>query len=259
MYRLSICADTVFLDLPFEERVRKIADAGFLVEFWGWKGRNLSVFTDNPKIEVCGFSGTQGGSCVHPDGTADYVAGIAESTPVAKKLKASFLVVHGGELGPNGEVVHKISTNPVTHWITAYKALSQLAKLGEESGVTYCLEVLNTKVDHPGYSINYVEDAVRLVKEVNSPYVKVLCDIYHSAVEEGNVVQLLRNYHPYIGHIHVADLPGRHEPGTGELNYRFVAEALHEIGYEGIVGMEAYPLADSHQAMESFRAAFSVA
>jgi hydroxypyruvate isomerase len=257
MYRLSVCADTVFLELPFEERVKKIAAAGFLVEFWGWKGRDLSIITADPTIKVCGFSGTQGGSCVHPDDMAAYVAGIAESTPVAKKLQASFLVVHGGELGPKGEVVHKISASPVTHWITAYKTLSQLAQLGQENRVTYCLEILNTKVDHPGYSINFIEDAVRLVKEVDSPYIKILFDIYHTQVEEGNVVQLLRAYHLYIGHIHVADVPGRHEPGTGELNYRFVAEALREVGYEGVVGMEAYPLEDSYQAMDRFRAAFS--
>jgi len=256
MYRLSICADTIFLDLPFEERLPIIAEAGFLVEFWGWKGRNLDIIGQND-IQVCGFSGTQGGSCVHPDGLADYVAGIAESTPVAKKLGASFLVVHGGELGPNGEVVHKISSNPATHWITAYKALSQLARLGEEYGITYTLEVLNTKVDHAGYSINIIEDAVRLVKEVDSPYVKILFDIYHTQIEEGNVVELLQKYHPYIGHIHVADVPGRHEPGTGELNYRFIAKTLRDIGYEGIVGMEAYALSDSNEAMERFRAAFS--
>lgn len=256
MYRLSICADTVFLDLPFEERLKKIADAGFLVEFWGWKGRNLEVISQN-NIPVCGFSGTQGGSCVHPDGMADYVAGIAESTPVGKKYGASFLVVHGGELGPNGEVVHKISSNPATHWITAYKALSQLAKLGEESGITYTLEVLNTKVDHAGYSINIIEDAVRLVKEVDSPHVKILFDIYHTQVEEGNVAELLQKFHQYVGHIHVADVPGRHEPDTGELNYRFIAQVLREVGYEGIVGLEAYAKSDSNEAMERFRAAFS--
>jgi hydroxypyruvate isomerase len=256
MYRLSICADTVLLDLPFEERLPIIHEAGFLVEFWGWKGRKLDVISQH-NIEVCGFSGTQGGSCVHPDGLADYVAGIRESTTVAKKFGASFLVVHGGELGPNGEVVHKISTNPATHWITAYKAMSQLAKLGEENQVTYTLEVLNTRVDHPGYSINIIEDAVRLIKEVGSPHVKILFDIYHTQVEEGNIVQLLRDYHPYIGHIHVADVPGRHEPDTGELNYRFVAGVLRDVGYEGVVGMEAYPLEDSYQAMERFRAAFS--
>jgi hydroxypyruvate isomerase len=256
MFNLSVCADTIFLDLPFEERVKKIAEAGFLVEFWGWKGRNLAVLSSDPSIEVAGFTGTQSGSCVHPDGVIDYVTGITESTMIAKKLGASFLVIHAGELGTNGEVAHKISTNPSTHWVSAYKALNQLAKLGEENGITYALEVLNTKVDHPGYSINIIEDAVGLIKEVDSPYVKILFDIYHTQIEEGNVVELLRKYHPYIGHIHVADVPGRHEPGTGELNYRFIAQTLHEVGYQGLVGMEAYPLADSHQAMERFQAAF---
>ena len=256
MYRLSVCADTVFLDLPFAERVKKIAEAGFLVEFWGWKGRNLDVIR-NSQIEVCSFSGTQGGSCVHPDDVADYVGGIAETTTVAKKLGVPLLIVHGGELGPNGEVVHKISSNPATHWITAYKALSHLAKLGEENQITYTLEVLNTVVDHPGYSINIIEDAVRLVKEVDSPYVKILFDIYHTQVEEGNVADLLRAYHPYIGHIHVADVPGRHEPGTGELNYPFIAEVLREVGYEGVVGMEAYPKENDDLALEQFREALS--
>jgi len=256
MFHLSVCADTIFLDLSFEERVKKISEAGFQVEFWGWKGRNLDVFSNDPSIEVCGFSGTQGGSCVHPEGVANYVTGITETTTVAKKLGATFLVVHAGELGPNGEVIHKVSANPATRWISAYKALSQLAKLGEENDITYALEVLNTKVDHPGYSIHIIEDAVRLVREVDSPSIKILFDIYHTQIEEGNVVELLRKYHPYIGHIHVADVPGRHEPGTGELNYRFIAQVLRDVGYEGVVGMEAYPLADSHQAMERFRAAF---
>jgi len=256
MFHLSVCADTIFLDLSFEERVKKISEAGFQVEFWSWKGRNLDVFSNDPSIEVCGFSGTQGGSCVHPEGVANYVTGITETTTVAKKLGATFLVIHAGELGPNGEVIHKVSANPATRWISAYKALSQLAKLGEENDITYALEVLNTKVDHPGYSIHIIEDAVRLVREVDSPSIKILFDIYHTQIEEGNVVELLRKYHPYIGHIHVADVPGRHEPGTGELNYRFIAQVLRDVGYEGVVGMEAYPLADSHQAMERFRAAF---
>jgi len=257
MTQLSVCADTIFLNLPFEERVKKIAEAGFLVEFWGWKGRNLGIFRKDPSIDVCGFSGTQTGTCVHPEGVEDYVSGIKESTAIAKNLGASFLVVHAGELGPNGEVVHKTSTNPVTRWITSYKALSQLAKLGEENEITFVLEVLNTKVDHPGYSINIIADAVRLVREVNNPHIKILFDIYHTQIEEGNVVELLQQYHPYIGHIHVADVPGRHEPGTGELNYRFIAQVLREIGYQGVVGMEAYPISDSYQAMERFKAVFT--
>ncbi len=256
MIHLSVCADTIFLDLPFEERVKKISDAGFQVEFWGWKGRNLDVFRNNPSIKVCGFTGTQGGSCVHPEGIEKYVTGITETTTVAKKLGATFLVIHAGELGPKGEVMHKVSTNPATRWISVYKALSQLAKLGEENGITYTLEVLNTKVDHPGYCIHIIEEAVRLVKEVGSPSIKILFDIYHTQIEEGNVAELLIKYHPFIGHIHVADVPGRHEPGTGEINYRFIAQVLRDVGYQGLVGMEAYPLTDDLQAMERFRAVF---
>lgn len=256
MYRLAVCAETTFLDLPLEERCKKIAEAGFLVELWDWKGKNLDIISRDPAIEVCGFTGTQTGSCVHPDGAADYVTGIAETTAFAKSIGVPLLIVHAGQLGPNGEVVHQTSTNPVTRWITAYKALSQLAQLGEENDMIYTLEVLNTKVDHAGYSINIIEDAVRLVREVGSPHVKILFDIYHTQIEEGNVVELLRKYHAYIGHIHVADVPGRHEPGTGELDYRFVAEALRELGYEGVVGMEAWPLEDSYQALDRFRAAF---
>jgi len=86
--------------------------------------------------------------------------------------------------------------------------------------------------------------------------VKILFDIYHTQVEEGNVVELLQKYRPYIGHIHVADVSGRHEPDTGELNYRFIAKVLRDVGYEGIVGREAYALPDSNEAMERFRAAF---
>lgn len=256
MIPLSVCADTIFLDLPFEERVKKISDAGFQVEFWGWKERNLDVFRNDLSIKVCGFTGTQSGSCVHPEGIANYVTGITDSTKVAKKLGATFLVVHAGELGRNGEVIHKVSTNPVTRWISAHKALSQLAKIGEANGITYTLEVLNTKVDHPGYCIHIIEDAVRLVKEVGSPSIKILFDIYHTQIEEGNVAELLIKYHPFIGHIHVADVPGRHEPHTGELNFRFISKVLRDVGYQGLVGLEAYPFADSHQAMESFRAAF---
>ena len=254
MYQLSVCADTVFLEVPFEERVKKIADAGFLVEFWGWQGRDVSQFEH---MHVAGFSATQKGRLVHPDDADPYVAGVAESTAIAKRIHAPMLIIHGGELGEGGKVTHNIPTNPATHWITAYKSLCKIAALGKANDVTYCLEVLNTKVDHPGYSINRIEDAVSLVKEVNSPHIKILFDIYHTSLEEGNVADLLRAYHHSIGHIHVADVPGRHEPGTGEINYPFLARVLRDVGYEGVVGMEAFPLENGDLALTRFGAAFA--
>ncbi|MEY4532195.1 MAG: hypothetical protein RLZZ156_2918 [Deinococcota bacterium] len=255
MFQLSVCADTLFLELPFEERVQKITQAGFLVEFWGWKGRNLSQLELLP---MAGFSATQAGSLVHPDDAAIYVAGVAESTQVAKQLNANVLIIHGGELGEGGKVTHRIPTDPATHWITAYKSLCKIAQLAAGSNIVYCLEVLNTKVDHAGYSINLIENAVNLVKEVGSPQVKILFDIYHTSLEQGNVADLLRAYHPYIGHIHVADVPGRHEPGTGEINYSFLAKVLREVGYAGVVGLEAYPIESSELALQRFAGAFEI-
>ncbi len=118
------------------------------------------------------------------------------------------------------------------------------------------IESLNTKVDHAGYPIPRVEDAARLVEAVGSPRVKMLCDIYHVQVEEGNVIQNLRDYGDFIAHVHVADVPGRHEPGTGEIYYPRVVQALHDINYEGTVGLEAWPEGDDLEALDRFRELF---
>ncbi len=257
MYKLAICADTVLLELPFEERVRKIHEAGFLVEFWGWEDKNLDFLTAN-QIPVAAFSAAGKGSLLHPGGADAYVQYAIDTFPTAKKLNCSTLVIHEGELGEGGKVVHDIEENAITRWITAYKGLKKLSQFAEANNVTYCLEVLNTKVDHAGYCLNHIEDAVRLVHEVNSPNIKVLMDIYHSQVDEGNVAELIREFHPYIGHYHVADVPGRHEPGTGEMNYAYIASVLREINYGGCVGLEAYPIGDGDSAMQRFRDAFAV-
>src|SRR4029077_1455293 len=96
---------------------------------------------------------------------------------------------------------------------------SRIAEIADEADVVYNLEPLNTKIDHPGYPLPRVEDVARLIELVGSPRIKVLFDVYHAQVEEGNVVQLIRDFHRHIGYVHVADAPGRHEPGTGEIDY----------------------------------------
>ncbi len=131
-----------------------------------------------------------------------------------------------------------------------------MAELAAKNEVTLSLEHLNTKLDHAGYSLPYVEDAVRLVDEVNSPNLKILLDIYHAQVQEGDIISLIRQYKDYIGYVHVADVPGRHQPGTGEIHYANVARALHEVGYDGTVGLEAFPEGDHLEAMNRFRTIF---
>jgi hydroxypyruvate isomerase len=256
MFRLSACADTLFQALPFEQRAREIARSGFLVEFWRWPERPLEALADDPEIRISAFTGYLGGCIVHPDGVESYLAGLEASLPVARRLGCRELFISTGQLDQRGQVAHPIAAHPATRYITAYQALCRAAELAEKHDMTYHLEHLNTKVDHPGYPLPYVEDAVRLIEAVGSPRIRLLLDTYHVQIEEGNLVETIRSAGPYIGYVHVADVPGRHEPGTGEINYRRVAQALREAGYAGTVGLEAYPAAGDQQALERFREAF---
>jgi len=124
--------------------------------------------------------------------------------------------------------------------------------------VTFVLENLNTAVDHPGTPFAKAADCLALVEAVDSPALKLMLDLYHAQIGEGNLIELVRRCGPAIGEIQVADVPGRCEPGTGEINYPAIARALAEMGYDGTIGLEAFASSDSTLALERFRDAFSV-
>jgi hydroxypyruvate isomerase len=107
---------------------------------------------------------------------------------------------------------------------------------------------LNIHVDHPGYFLNRSGVGFDLVRAVDSPRIKLLFDIYHMQVMEGNIIDTLTSNLAVIGHVHVADVPGRHQPGTGELNYANIFKALREAGYDKYVGFEFEPTVPSEEA-----------
>ena len=106
--------------------------------------------------------------------------------------------------------------------------------------MTFCLENLNTVIDHPGAPFARPQDTLTLVEAVNRPGLRMMLDLYHAQIGEGNLIALLRRADSLIGEVQVADVPGRCEPGTGEINYSAIAVALKEMGYRGTVGLEAY-------------------
>jgi len=121
----------------------------------------------------------------------------------------------------------------------------------EEKGINLCLEILNTRDDthpmkgHPGYFGDDVELCIELIKLVDSPRMKLLFDIYHVQVMNGDIIRRIQTYHPYIGHYHVAGAPGRGEPNeTQEINYPAVMRAILKTGYEGFVSQEFIPTWD---------------
>ena len=124
--------------------------------------------------------------------------------------------------------------------------------------MTFTLENLNLPTDHPGVPFARAEDTLALVSSVDRPGLRLNLDLYHAQIGEGNLIELCRACLPWIGEIQVADVPGRMEPGTGEINYRGIARALKDMGYRGPVGMEAFASGDPETALQAFREAFAV-
>ena len=138
--------------------------------------------------------------------------------------------------------------------------LSRVAGAAENAGVTLVLELLNSKIDHPDYQCDHTTWGLKVIERVASPRVRLLYDVYHMQVMEGDLIRTIQSHHDAFGHYHVAGNPGRHEPDRSqEISYPAIYQAIAATGFEGYVGMEYLPrgsLAESlRAALDDFRAA----
>ena len=139
---------------------------------------------------------------------------------------------------------------------TAIEGLRKIAPLAEEQGVNICVELLNSKVDHHDYIGDHTAFGVEVMKGVASPRVKLLYDIYHMQIMEGDVIRTITDNHQYIGHYHTGGVPGRHEiDDSQELNWRAVMKAIADTGFTGFVAHEFVPTRDP---LTSLREAFDI-
>lgn len=255
-YRLAVCAEMVFLDLPFPERVRRIADLGFEVEMWNWAGKDIDALAGTGAT-FSSMTGYLHGTLADPAGADELLRTAQLSLQVAERLDCPRLNVHGTGLDDQGLPVLPAAVVTPAMWLTAARTLSRLAELGERAGRVFTLENLNTAVDHPGTPFATAADTMALVEAVGSPHVRMNLDLYHAQIGEGNLIQLVEHALPFVGEIQVADVPGRHEPGTGEIHYPAIAAALHRLNYSGVVGLEGWASDQPEQALDRFRHAFS--
>lgn len=257
-FTLAVCAEMVFRDLPITERIRRIDALGFQVEIWDWTRHDIAALA-RTGATFSSMTGYIRGTLADDAGTEELLHTARESIPVARELGIPRLNLHGTGLDNKGLPVQPASTVSGAMWLKARDTLARIAELGEREGVTFVLENLNTAVDHPGVPFAKAEDCLALVAAVNAPSLKLMLDLYHAQIGEGNLIALLRQALPHIGEIQVADVPGRCEPGTGEINYPAVARALYDMGYRGQIGMEAFASGDDELALQRFREAFSLA
>ena len=148
---------------------------------------------------------------------------------------------------------------PETQTDNIVSNLKALAPVAEDAGLKLALESLNTLVDHVGYFLDHTADARAIVDRVDSPAVGLLYDAYHMQIMEGNLIDTIRANVDVFNHVHVADVPGRFEPGTGEVNYVNVLKALDDAGYQGHCGFEFRPSDNSDAALTRAMAACGLA
>ena len=255
-FRLAVCAEMVFLDLPFAERVRRIAGLGFEVEIWNWAGKDVDDLAKTGAT-FSSMTGYLTGTLADPSGAEELLRTAELSLEVAERLDCPRLNLHGTGLNDRGlPVIPGAATARM--WVTAARTLARVAALGERAGRVFTLENLNTAVDHPGTPFARASDTMALVAAVDSPYLRMNLDLYHAQIGEGNLIALLEQALPYIGEIQIADVPGRREPGTGEIHYPAIAAALDRLGYQGVVALEGWASGETEEALARFRTAFTV-
>lgn len=253
---LSVCAEMVYMDLPFEERMKIIDAKGFGVDIWTYWAHDLEkIKKTGVRVQVA--QGYIHGNLTTAEDGEELLTTAKQILPVLKDLGASLLIIHGAEL-VDGKAAKPIDVVTPEMWLNAYDTLNKVADLGAENDVTYILENLNDRVDHPHVPLNRSADTMMLVKHVDNPYLKLELDLYHAQEDEGHLIETVKEADTYIGQLQVADVPGRQEPGTGEVNWRAIAKAVTETHFTGPIGLEAFASGDSDKALDAFREAFTL-
>lgn len=256
-FTLAACAEMLWQDKPIEWRCAQLHEMGFQVGLWNWPDHDLNTLEASGAVFSI-MNGYLEGRLSDDAGADMLLASARETALVGKRLGVARLNLHGTGLGEGGRPKLAEVATPLK-WVKAIDTLHRICDLAEELDVQFTLENLNLPVDHAGVPFARAEETLALVSAVNRPQLRLNLDLYHAQIGEGNLIELCQACLPWIGEIQVADVPGRCEPGTGEINYAGVARALQRMGYDGPVAMEAFAAGDELAALDAFRAAFTVA
>lgn len=261
--KYSCCIEMIYLEYDFLDRIRKAKEDGFTYfEFWNWDNKDIPAIKkvmEETGMKLAAFQGNSLGRMCDVNDAEVYLEGVRKGIEIAKELNAANMFVMSDIMQEDRSV--KPFDRPVTaeeKRQASVAILKEIAKMVEGTDLTVIIEPLNTLVDHSGYSLCHTVDGISILKEVNCPNIKLLYDAYHMQIMEGNIIDTIKANHQYFGHFHIADVPGRFQPGTGELNYHNILKALSETGYDRICGFECTPVgADSSTVVKSMLAEYA--
>src|SRR5881398_3768118 len=239
-FNLSVMLWTVYNDLPFEQRLEKVAEAGYqavelVKEFENWTDADFRRANSKKRSLGITFDATAGvwTGIADPRARDKFVADLKNFLPIAEKLEGSAIIVLSGNR------VEGLSHD--AHHEACIEALKRGADLAAKQKATLLLENIDQE-ENPKYYLTSVAEGFEIIRKVNHPHVKFLYDLFHEQIAEGNLIEKLEKNIDLVGLIHVADVPGRHHPGTGEINYANIYRKLAELRYSRYVAMEFHPL-----------------
>jgi len=249
MIRFSVCIEMIFRDLPFLDRIDAVARCGFpAVEFWRWRDKDLGGIAERARragVRVATFAVDTAGALTDGNNIGNAIAATRDSLAAARRLGVDRLLVTVGNELP--DVPRAAQREAIVAYFVAATPLL------EEAGVTLLLEPLNVIVDHKGYFLSSSDEAFEIIESANTERVKLLFDVYHQQITEGNLTQNIVSNFTRIGHFHIADVPGRHEPGTGEINYANLLRKIAELGYRDYVRLEFRPSVAPEEALDCIK------
>ena len=256
---LSVMLWTVFRKLPFEERLEKVVEAGYrnvelIGEYRKWSDAQFNSANAKRKELGMTFDVTAGlrHGAANPADRDNLLDDLRKELPIMERLEIPSIIIMSGNVVPNmpRETQHQSC-------IDSLKAAVKLVEGKKINGVPVRLLLENIDPEENSkYYLTSVAEGFEIIRAVDHPQVQLLYDFYHEQISEGNLIEKLEKNIQYTGLVHIADVPGRHAPGTGEINYENIYRKLVQLNYSRMVAMEFIPLHDGVAELRSAREQF---
>ena len=260
--KFAFSLEMLYTELAFMKKMPEAKKDGVkIIELWDWKDKDIKILIQQLKsldMQVSNFSGNRQYGMIDPDEREKFIEEIGESAKVAKKIRCPnlLLLVQKLEADNSGKMpTQKLTMRQMEESIV--ESGKEAGKIADELNLNFVIEPLNDVLDHPNYVLTSSSKAVDIIKAIDHPRVKLLYDIYHMAMQGEDVIQSIKNNINYIGYFHIADKPGRNEPGTAEIDYPKIISLLKDLNYQGMIAFEYMPAnGDTKRSIHSIRKIF---
>ncbi len=250
-FSLSVMLWTVYRNLPFSQRLEKVAEAGYhavelVDEFKDWKKEDFAEARRKKRELSIEFDGATGVWLPLADSSKRdaFLKSLREFIPTMRELECTRLIMQTGDKIPG--------LSPAEMHANCIETLKRGADIAAENNIELLIENIDPE-ENAKYFLTASAEGFEIVRSVGNPHVKFLYDFFHEQIAAGNLIAKLHKNIDLVGLVHVADVPGRHHPGTGEINYSNIFRKLAELHYSRYVAMEFNPLGDPVKELREAR------